>query len=438
MSSSKAAAARDKKESDPHALLIVGTYHGVMAGLTYKQQKFFMKFSVKRHVGSINGLGITDRYVSSCGVDERVFLFTNKADTHQRGGSSNVRLADLGSVAPPAEVVCLRFAGHKAAQESKKGSAPSTYLLCGCSDGQLLVYRTRDWSVQTTLTVHERAVAGMAVHPGSQGLLAVTVGLDRSVAVLDLAKGKLLTKWKYNSRRALAGGDAAAKEDEKEEKEQEGTEGEEEEDGRQVKKVKVDPVTRSLFTKEEPVGVLFSPAGTRLAVYSHISCIVYDATTMEAVDGFVMERPQPSQEIVCALFTAEDRLLFGNEAGEISTFVVRPKGTLTAAGGAAVQLPTTLPVSYPEEIKEKAQQLLATRLDVALETRQKNPLRHTSRIKALCLHTDPSAAVATIFSMDANGVVLALHFDPKHSERLQYVASGNCRGRVTCMNILSL
>ncbi|EPY20781.1 hypothetical protein STCU_00810 [Strigomonas culicis] len=258
----------------------------------------------------------------------------------------------------------------------------------------------------------------MAVHPGSQGLLAVTAGLDRSVAVLDLAKGRLLTKWKYNSRRALAG---AAVEPAAE------AEGE-----RDAKRVRVDPAARALAAREEPVGVLFSPAGTRLAVYSRVSCVVYDATTMAAVDGFVMERPQPSQELGCALFVAEDRLLFGDEAGAIRLFEVRAPGVGPLAGPGP--LPTALRVRYPPALQERAQQLLAAAVDVAAETRLKNPLRHTSRIKALCLQ--PGAS--TVFSIDANGVVLALRLDAARGGELEYLTSGNCRGRVTCMDILSL
>ncbi|XP_050340392.1 uncharacterized protein LOC126766702 [Bactrocera neohumeralis] len=178
-----------------------------MAGLVFKREKFYLKFAIKHHVGNVNDVAVTNRYVASCGADERVFLFTNKAEQKltaaQRaklqaaGETMAVRLADLGSLTPPCEVLCLCF------------TTGSQFLLCGCADGRLLVYRTRDWMLNNSLDVHEKGLVSLAVHAQSGGALVISVGADRSVAVLDLAEEKIITKWKYTP--VIADADAEEK-----------------------------------------------------------------------------------------------------------------------------------------------------------------------------------------------------------------------------------
>lgn len=398
-----------------NALLVVSTYHAVMAGLVYKKGKFFIKFSVKRHVGRVNGTAVTARYIASSGVDERVFLFTNKAEERltaatrkkmrEAGEPLAVKLADLGSIAPPAEVTAMVFADG------------SQHLLCGCADGQLLIYRCRDWTVGVTLTVHEKAVVGLAVHPGSHGSLAVTVGEDRAIAVLDLVKGKLLTKWKYNPNPKVKSDEAAL-----------------------PAASAPSPAAaqkRSVFApvREEPVGVLFSPAGTRLAIFSRFSFVVYDAASMQPVCSFQCSSPQPPDEMHCCVFLSESLLLVGTEAGVLRMHVV--DGTGEAPSHCTAPL-AAVPVVYPEGVAAAATALLATPVRVETEARQKNPLRHVNRVKAL--QVDGS----TVFSIDSSGVVIAWNasFATNNKEeapvRLQYVTSANCQGRVTGMELYPL
>ncbi|KPI88063.1 hypothetical protein ABL78_2839 [Leptomonas seymouri] len=394
-----------------NALLAVSTYHSVMAGLIFKRNKFYIKFSVKRHVGRVNGTAVTGRYVASCGVDERVFLFTNKAEERltkaarrkmaEAGEPLAIRLADLGSIAPPTEVTALAFADGSQA------------LLCGCADGQLLIYRCRDWSVVTTLAVHEKAVVGLAVHPGSQGRLAVTVGGDRTIAVLDLINGKLLTKWKYTTavstvgkgeEKGLENGTAAAK------------------------------VVRAAFApaRETPVGVLFSPKGSRLVIFSRFSFVVYDAAVMQPLCTFCYAKPQPPDEIHCCTFYSEEVLVVGTEAGVLKQFALR--GTAAQPVYAVAEL-SKVEVTYPEGLAAQAAELLAGPVKVEVETRQKNPLRHVNRIKALRVEG------ATLFSIDSSGIVMAWNVQTESAPstlRVQYVTSANCQGRVTGMELYPL
>lgn len=406
---SATAPAPDDREPCKSALLVVSTCHAVMAGLVYRKEKFYIKFSVKRHVGRVNSVAVTERYIASSGVDERVFLFTNKAEERltaaarkrirEAGEPLAVRLADLGSIAPPSEVTALVFADG------------SQHLLCGCSDGQLLIYRCRDWSVSTTLTVHEKAVVGLAVHPGSHGTLAVTVGEDRAIAVLDLVKAKLLTKWKYNPSLAAAGSVSQKTEDDAQEQAQ----------------------RPSVFAsaREEPVGVLFSPQGTRLVVFSRFSFVVYEAAVMKPICSLRCVNPQPSDEMHRFAFFSETELIVGTEVGALK--VCRIEGTPEKPLNMTVRL-VPVSVTYPESVRAAAAALLATPVKVDVEARQKNPLRHINRVKALQVQG------STIFSIDSSGIVMAWCARRTVDDRLtlQYVTSANCQGRVTAMELYPL
>ncbi|EPY42912.1 protein MAK11 [Angomonas deanei] len=395
-----------------NALVTVGTYHGVMAGLVLKKEKFFLKFSVKRHVGCLNEVIINGKYIATCGVDERVFIFTNKAEhksaavkqkLKKLGEPMAVRLADLGSITPPAEITHLLFCGGSAGQEG------STFLLCGSAEGQLLLYRTRDWSLHNLLSVHEKAVVAMAVHPTSGGMLVVSVAQDRSVAVLDLTKGKLLTKWKYNRNPFGV------------EEEGEKKASEEDEEGPKTKRRKLQP----FVPNEEPVGVLYSTKGSYLVIFARYSFIVYDGQTMKAVDHFCFDSPQPNQELYCAAIVRDTSLLLGNEAGQIVSYEL----------GTTEKSLKPVAVQYPPALEEEAQKLRGTPIDVNVETRLKTPLRHTARVKRMAVVDD------TLFSVDSNGIVIAwrIVLDEKSFIRaLSFITSANCRGRVTSMNVLEL
>ncbi|CAM42686.2 conserved hypothetical protein [Leishmania braziliensis MHOM/BR/75/M2904] len=408
--SSAAVAAPYDRKPCKSALLVVSTCHAVMAGLVYRKEKFYIKFSVKRHVGRVNSVAVAERYIASSGVDERVFLFTNKAEERltapmrkkmqEAGEPLAVRLADLGSIAPPAEVTVLVFADG------------SQHLLCGCLDGQLLIYRCRDWSVRSALAVHEKALVGLAVHPRSHGSLAVTVGEDRTIAVLDLVKGKLLTKWKYNPSPAAPGsvsqkaGGSAPEEAER-------------------------PSAFAPAAREELVGVLFSPQGTRLVVFSRFSFVVYDSAVMEPLCSFRCANPQPPSEMHRFAFFSETELIVGTEVGALQ--VCRIEETSDKLLNMTATL-TPVAATYPESVREKAAALLATPVKMEVETRQKSPLRHVNRIKGLQVQG------STVFSIDSNGIVIA--WNAKRTAAgplsLQYVTSANCQGRVTGMELYPL
>lgn len=436
------------------ALLVIGNYHAIMAGLVLKKEKFYLKFAIKHHVGNVNDIAVTDRYVASCGADERVFLFTNKAEQRvtsaQRvklraaGESLSVRLSDLGSLTPPSEVLCLEF------------TAGSQYLLLGCADGQLVVYRCRDWTISNSLEVHGKALISFAVHPASAGTLAVSVGADRSVAVLDLAKGRLLTKWKYTATPVIAGKDkgegAAAVEEEEEDSSEEDEEDEDEEDDeeKETEKMKAEAaakkaqesahpphskrakrdgahVLQRLFALEEPVKVVFSPAGTHFLIQARFSFVLYSAAAMAAVGVFRLPQPpQPEHEMHTCTLLDETTVLVGNESAQLHYWRL---------GGNGGQLKPVV-FRYPEPLRAEAAALLARPVDREAEVRRKNPLRHVSRLKGL------HRVGGTLFTLDANAIVVTWGLEVGSGVdgpvALTYVTSANCQGRATSLDVLQL
>lgn len=406
------------------ALLVVGSYQGLMIGLVLKGGRFYMKFSTKHHVGPINAVALTERCIASSGMDERVFLFTNKLQgsaispamrqrMREAGESIGVSLADLGSVTPPSEVSCLTFANQ------------SQLLFTGCTNGQLLVYRTRDWTVLSALQVHEKRVCGLAVHPTSRGSLVVTIGADRMVAVLDLLKETLITKWRY-----LTSGPSSES----------------------AVPLSKDAPTAHALRREEPVGVTFSESGRWLLVYSAHAFQLLDSTTMKTVLQFQVLQPQPSEEMHCMILmeTVLDSkkglvLLVGNESGELRYLYVDPvtfEGELQCLTEYSVLQLVSLHHPFAEGSEEAA--LLSKPLQADAESRRKTPVRHVARIKSL------SREGRTLFSLDSRGIVMCWTLElslltGKKGERaedclvqLHMEASANCQGRTTSLQTLWL
>ena len=159
----------------PDGLVVVGTYHGVMAALVLQRDRFLLRASTKHHTGCIHSIAACGKYLVTSGSDEKLFAFTLK------NGATSIN--DLGNVGTKSEVMCCSF--------------PSTqHLLCGCSDGNIVGVKTRDWEPLWELAVHEKSVVDVAFVPFRDGNVAVSVGRDRFMAVLDMIHGSILTRVK--------------------------------------------------------------------------------------------------------------------------------------------------------------------------------------------------------------------------------------------------
>lgn len=364
----------------PPALIVVGTYHSVMAGLALRSagqvggvtpgapqvaSKFLLKFSIKHHVGCVTGVAVCDRYIASCGTDERLFLFTVK----DRGG----QVADLGSLAPASEVRTLAFQGNQ-------------HLICGCLDGTVSVYRTRDWESILAVQVHEKSVQSLALHPN--GALCVTVGSDRFVAMLDMTTGKLITKLKLSASPAAG----------------------------------------------VPSQILFSSDATAelFAVVMPFEVTVFETRT-GAVRGKISIDKKPPNEIHSACFIDLDGLgtmiLLGTESGRIYAVPCK-SSSLDAAAPLEVNLSShrCAFVGVPAEI-------VTAQASIKDEAKKKYPTHHATRVKTLSLLP---GTTDVLVSTDTNGAIVASRVVPSDGRvELSYQTSANCQGRVTSLTGLS-
>lgn len=231
------------------ALLIVGTYHSIMAGLVLRGEKFMLKFSVKHHVGCVNCVAVTDKYIATAGTDERLFLFTCKDNaTH---------VANLGSVAPASEVTSLAFPNAQ-------------FLVCGCVDGTLSIYRSRDWESVLAVRIHDKPIQCLALHP-LNGIICATASTDRHIALVDMSTGKLITKTKLSVETGV------------------------------------------------PHTIVFNAAGSHFAVATAYSVVFFDTMTMTEQGRCVTLEKQPPFEIHTVAFISNSEVCCGLENGSIVT-----------------------------------------------------------------------------------------------------------------------
>ncbi|RHW72794.1 hypothetical protein DPX39_040043300 [Trypanosoma brucei equiperdum] len=474
------------------ALLVIGTYHSVMAGLLYRRRRFGLLFSIKHHVGCINAVtaGGGAKYMASAGTDERVFLFTNKSHSVQKqlkllkkkqkrqakrlkkggepcengvemeetlafagpsaetnSGSSAeplaLRLTDLGHVSPPSEVRCMKITSN------------SQLMLCGCTDGQLITYRTRDWSINSAIPLHEKCISSIALHPGSNNdggsgaALAITCSAeDHHIVVVDLLRGRLLSKWRYSTSLATAisrysankdnGGrdnvasPAAAQ-----------TTSDSDEPGRPVKLAKWE-------RHDEPREVHFSPVGSYFAVLSSHALLVYETATMRAVAHYRAPSPlQPHNEMHTFCFMDEQTIMIGDESGNIRCCCGPWQGACVP-GIVERRIPHgseggNVGVCGTNNSSGDTTGSFAAGSDASQHS-GRHPTKHSTRVKAL------HCAGRTLFSLDAAGVAIAWNVDKRGASSnnsisasgkssdlmLHYICSANCRGRVTTMDVLRL
>ena len=161
-------------------VIAAGTYDGVLAGWELKKKGLELTFATAVHTGSIRSLSIAASpkggepgSLLSCGYDETL----RTHDWHKR-------LTCSGEVRTPADFgtpTCSAFAPPE---------KHSTHCIMGFSNGKIVIYKKRDWSVQHVLAGHEGGVGSISVHPS--GKLALSGGAsDGKLKLWDLTKGRL-------------------------------------------------------------------------------------------------------------------------------------------------------------------------------------------------------------------------------------------------------
>lgn len=166
-------------------IVAAGTYDGVLAGweLSSDKNKFEIVFASPSHIGSIRSVSHQEsaqHTLVSCGYDEVI-------KTH----NFSKRQTDTGEVRTPSEYgtpCCSSFAQN--------------HCLVGFSEGQIVIYKKRDWSVQHVFKGHEGGVSSIAVHPS--GKMALTGGSkDGKLKLWDLTKGRLAFTTKIASKESI-------------------------------------------------------------------------------------------------------------------------------------------------------------------------------------------------------------------------------------------
>mmetsp|Transcript_6698 Transcript_6698/g.9568 ORF Transcript_6698/g.9568 Transcript_6698/m.9568 type:complete len:498 (+) Transcript_6698:128-1621(+) len=186
----------------PSQLVIAaGTYDGILAGweLTHnkpskkagKQQKssgrssssLELTFATPVHEGSLRCLSLASSTeigepgsLLSCGYDE--MLRTHDWHKHK---------TSIGEVRTPADFGTPTASSFAPPPPS---TSPSTHCVVGFSNGKIVLYKKRDWSVQHVLAGHEGGVGSLSVHP--TGKMALSGGqTDGKLKLWDLTKGRL-------------------------------------------------------------------------------------------------------------------------------------------------------------------------------------------------------------------------------------------------------
>ena len=171
--------------TDPYRVIVAaGTYDGVLAGweLSSEKNKFEIVFASPSHIGSVRSVSHQESQhtVVSCGYDEVI-------KTHD----FSKRQTDTGEVRTPSEygTPCC-------------SSIAQNHCLVAFSEGQIVIYKKRDWSVQHVLKGHEGGVSSIAVHPS--GKMALTGGSrDGKLKLWDLTKGRLAFSTKIASKESI-------------------------------------------------------------------------------------------------------------------------------------------------------------------------------------------------------------------------------------------
>eukprot|EP00522_Entomoneis_paludosa_P009470 CAMPEP_0172441572 /NCGR_PEP_ID=MMETSP1065-20121228/2116_1 /TAXON_ID=265537 /ORGANISM="Amphiprora paludosa, Strain CCMP125" /LENGTH=488 /DNA_ID=CAMNT_0013191025 /DNA_START=31 /DNA_END=1497 /DNA_ORIENTATION=- len=197
-------------------VVAVGTYDGVLAGweMDMEKKKFKIAFATPVHEGSVRSMVMAQPHPDSSDKNDNPqqspqpgALLSCGYDEVLRTHDFSKRLNSSGEVRTPAEFgtpVCSGFAPPMMLEPSATPPQGSTHCLVGFSEGKLVIYKKRDWSVQHVLAGHEGGVACISVHPS--GKMALTGGeSDGKLKLWDLTKGRLAFVSKINPAQTKGG-----------------------------------------------------------------------------------------------------------------------------------------------------------------------------------------------------------------------------------------
>ncbi|KAI8870299.1 WD40 repeat-like protein [Ramicandelaber brevisporus] len=159
-------------------LISVGTYERNLYGVSAKwtaesssskdeePQRLSLEpeYIFPAHAGCIKAMATGGRFLASGSTDELIHLY----DTRRR--------KELGTLAQHSgTITSLVFHG-------------TVNMLSASDDGEICVWRSKDWECLATLKGHKGSVNAVTIHPS--GKLALSVGVDKSLRVWNLETGK--------------------------------------------------------------------------------------------------------------------------------------------------------------------------------------------------------------------------------------------------------
>eukprot|EP01121_Diplochlamys_sp_Union-15-3_P012611 TRINITY_DN37_c0_g1_i1.p1 TRINITY_DN37_c0_g1~~TRINITY_DN37_c0_g1_i1.p1 ORF type:complete len:421 (-),score=82.87 TRINITY_DN37_c0_g1_i1:11-1273(-) len=157
--------------------VIVGSYDRLVYGWVVQPEKpegFVVEsknglqlaqiFEYPSHNGPITALASRNNLMASGGADDMIVTY----DVNKRTENQRFTPPDNGGV------TCIGFA--------------SGFLLNGCSDGDICLWRTSDWKCLLKCSGHKSAVNDLAVHPS--GRTVISVARDKTFKMFNLLNGR--------------------------------------------------------------------------------------------------------------------------------------------------------------------------------------------------------------------------------------------------------
>jgi len=145
--------------------VVVGTYeHSVIAWRSEwneeNELQLKMIFSHPSHLGYVTCLTSNEIWIASGSTDEAIKVYD-----HQK-------LKEIGSLIKHTDkITCLQF-------------FRKSHLFSGAADGQLCIWRSKDWECIRSVKAHKDAINYISIHPS--GNLALTCSRDRTIRIWAL------------------------------------------------------------------------------------------------------------------------------------------------------------------------------------------------------------------------------------------------------------
>lgn len=169
--------------------IMVGSYeHNLLClSLTFKGKNepvFTPIFHFQAHALSIKSIDIAKRYMVTGSNDEHIRIY----DLQKR--------KELGTLlSHQGTVTTLRFSSEATGEEAQKSGK---WLLSGSEDGNIIIWRTKDWEMFGTLKGHQGRVNDLDIHPS--GRVAISVSTDKTVRLWNLMTAKKAAVLKIKGR----------------------------------------------------------------------------------------------------------------------------------------------------------------------------------------------------------------------------------------------